>query len=444
MREIGSVIAYMARNTYSMLRATRVGFIVMYHLTKFVFLGDYDKRMIELIRDLSERSPLYVKVFQSLAGSSGFLNQTVQDYLTTFSDSVPFSGDDERYDYLREKLAYISGLHPGLEVTELSHTPIHSGTISLVYSGKIGTDDVVIKCVRRGVYANMVRAIEEAEYIISVIDQIPSIKCLGLPNVLNENKMSLLEQTSMRHELDNLVDLRKCLDGRDYIVTPKPYPEFTNIYDDILVMKRLSGRCVEEIRDDEKEDYGLLLAQQAVDAILNDGIYHADLHRGNILFMTDDLDSENTPKTKKMIGILDFGIMGRLTESEKLILSSFYISLGMGNYDDVMSSLIGTISNNNILEEMERSEYDLLIKQLVNITEDACNSKDGFTPAHLRKINSIFMENGLKLAPVFCRIEMALAMNMSVSRSLETKNRNFMSFLQEVIQSKMDLSVYDV
>ena len=51
-----------------------------------------------------------------------------------------------------------------------------------------------------------------------------------------------------------------------------------------------------------------------------DDVYHADLHRGNILFIEGN-DGE--------AWIIDFGIMGRLSESEKLTLSSFFISLGM-------------------------------------------------------------------------------------------------------------------
>ena len=174
-----------------------------------------------------------------------------------------------------------------------------------------------------------------------------------------------------------------------------------------------------------------------MDSIIKDGVYHADLHRGNILFI------EGNDGAKKL-GLLDFGIMGRLSESEKLTLSSFFISLGMGNYDDVVSSLIATVINGDALSAMNPIERKRMVADLVTLTEDACSSRDGFTPQHMRHINDVFTEHGLKLAPVFCRIELALAMNMSVSKSLETKEKNYMSYLRDVIKEKMDLTVYNV
>lgn len=436
MKELFFLAELGIRNTCSLLRATRVGMTVLYYLAKYTLFGGYDARMIELINAISRRGPIYVKVLQSLAGTSGFLSPEVQDFLTGFSDNVPYGCNDERYNYILERVSYVSGKHPELLVSNISDMPIHSGTISLVYGARIGDTPVVIKCNRQNIRVRMVKAIEEAEFIVSALELIPSIRALSLSRVLSENRMSLLDQTSMSQELENMTEIRTKMFDRDYIVVPKPYPEFTRTFDDILVMEKLSGKSVRDVSLDEAEEYGTLLAQQCVDSITNDSVYHADLHSGNILFISDG-------GTKKL-GLLDFGIVGRLNESERLTLSSFYISLGMGNYDDVVNSLIGTVVNANALEAMGPVERGSVVQELVTLTEDACTSKEGFTPHHMRQINGIFTRNGLQLAPVFCRIEMALAMNMAVSQALETKDRNFLNYLQTVIQSKMDLSVYDV
>ena len=433
------------RNTASIVRAIHVGTIIAYHLVRF---GDYDARMMDMVKSLSERGPLYVKVLQSLAGSSGLLSQGVQDYITTLTDSVPYCADDERYDYLRSRLSYVSSHKHTDEVKDLSSLPIHSGTVSLVYEGRIGDKRVVVKCVRNRAYADMVSAIEEAEYIVAALNYVPSIKYLNLPRVLAENKQSLLEQTHMRNELKNLMDVREMVKDRSYIVVPKAYPVFTEMYDDILVMEMLEGRWLEEVRDDEKEAYGLLLAEQAVDAIMTDGVYHADLHRGNVLFMGDgDANrdhAEDSTTGKPRIGLIDFGIVGRLTESEKLTMSSFYLNLGFGEYEDVVKTLVGTLTNKDALAEMDKLQYNAMFNELVSLTRDACTSKVGFTPRHMKKINGIFTRNGLQLAPVFCRIEMALAMNASVSKFLETSDRNFMDYIQSVIKSRIRIEDYDV
>jgi len=283
----------------------------------------------------------------------------------------------------------------------------------------------------------MIKAIEEAEYVVAALELIPSIRALSLSRILSENRMSLIDQTSMSYELGNLTELRRNIQDRDYVVAPRPYPEFTRSFDDMLVMERLSGKKLDDVSPEDNEVYGTLVAQQCVDSIIQDGVYHADLHRGNILFIEEEDGA-------KKLGLLDFGIMGRLSESEKLTLSSFFVSLGMGNYDDVVNSLLGTIVNADAFAAMNPIERKRIISDLVTLTEDACASKDGFTPQHMRQINDVFTQQELQLAPVFCRIELALAMNMSVSKTLETKEKNYMSYLRSVIKDKMDLSAYDV
>ena len=437
MQELFFLAEMGIRNTCSLFRASNVGLTILYHLARYTIFGDYDACMIDLIHSLSKKGPIYVKVLQSLSGNAGFLSPAVQDFLTKFSDSVPYNNDEEQLNYVYKRLEFIRGKHPELVVSNVSEKPIHSGTVSLVYSARLGDTPVVIKCNRNGIRLKMIKAIEEAEYVIAALELIPSIRTLSLSTILSENRMSLIDQTSMSYELGNLTELRRNIQDRDYVVAPKPYPEFTESFDDMLVMDRLSGKQLEDVNSEDKEAYGTLVAQQCVDSIIKDGVYHADLHRGNILFIEEEDGA-------KKLGLLDFGIMGRLSESEKLTLSSFFISLGMGNYDDVVNSLLGTIVNADTFAAMNPIERKRIIADLVTLTEDACASKDGFTPKHMRQINDVFTQQGLKLASVFCRIELALAMNMSVSKTLETKEKNYMSYLRSVIKDKMDLSAYDV
>lgn len=436
MKEVVEVIRECINHTVCFFRAANVGFIVLYYLLKIVLIGDNDENIIKIINALSKRSPLYVKIFQSLAGSSGVLSQNVQAFIAMFSDNVPYTDDDERYDYLQQQLSYISKNNPELTITDLSETPIHSGTISLVYTGKIGKQPIVVKCVRDGVREKMYRAISEAHFVVSILNIIPSIKNMNLGCILRENKQLLFNQMSMKHELTNLIQIHNNFKNRDYIIIPEPYSKFTEENDDILVMTQIKGKRVDEVKDDEKEEYGVLLAKQSIDAILTDGVYHGDLHMGNILFIDDD--------GFKKIGMLDFGIMGHLSESEQLILSSFYLSLGMGDYEDVVSCLIGTLTNSDILKHMEKSFSNKIFHELVTLTENACTSKEGFGVQHMREINDIFAKYNLQMAPIFCRLELALAMNVCVSKALETKNKNFMGYLQDVIKSKMDITAYDV
>lgn len=422
-------------------RASRLLGCVSYHLLRCIYLGCYDERMTELIHSLSTLNPMYVKVFQALAGSSGFLSQPVQDFLSYFSDQVPFTDDEEQFDNLQKILQSVASAYPKLTVTNLSDKPIHSGTVSLVYSGQLIHEDgqpspIVVKCIRKNARVTMEAALAEANLVLKACNLVPNLRHLNLGRVLQENWSVLMDQISMKTELSNMEAMRSSCKEREFVKIPTAYPEFTEHSDDILVMERIEGRRVEELEEQEKEEYGVLLAKQSISAIMSDGLYHGDLHRGNILFLKQD--------NVKQLGIIDFGIVGRLDETERLTLTSFYLSLGVRNYEDVVNSLIGSLTNKDILDAMDEGKRTSVVRQLVDIAEEACDSRHGFGPRHMAEINKVFVKNGMELAPIFCRIELALAMNATVSKSLETKNKTFMTYMHEALCSKFDMSIYDV
>lgn len=420
-------------------RVSLLGTSVLYYMCRYAFLGDYDQRMIELIESLSRKSPIYVKIFQAISGSSGILSEKVQKYISIFSDNVPYMKSEQDFEKLQKYLEKIGDEYPDVKIIEITKEPIHSGTISLVYEGLLSNGEkVVIKHVRNGIKERMEKALHDAEYLINILNMIPSIKMLNLSCVLKENKKLLMEQTSMGVELKNMNDLLNNTKDtkRDYVKIPKPYDVYTENNDDVLVMEKICGRRINELHEDEKEQYGLMIARNTIDSMMIDGLYHGDLHRGNILF----LEEQNV----KRIGVIDFGIIGRLNECERLTISSFFLSLGMKNYEDVINSMMGLNSNKEIIKKMEKDKYDEMISELIDITEMACMSRDGFSSKEITKINNILVNNDLLLDPIFYIIEMSIAMSITVCKELDTKHKNFMSYLQEVIQEKIDISLFDV
>ena len=95
-------------------------------------------------------------------------------------------------------------------------------------------------------------------------------------------------------------------------------------------------------------------------------------------------------------------------------------------------------------KDIYKEKYDEMIRELIDITEIACMSRDGFSSKEITKINNILVNNDLLLDPIFYIIEMSIAMSITVCKELDTKHKNFMSYLQEVIQEKIDISLFDV
>jgi len=414
---------------------------LIYDLTVFsisgIVYGRSDELVIKLIRQLGRRSTMYVKIIQALAGATDLFSDKVQDYLCEYSDNVPYNEADINRQELMEKLDRVAERNM-CQITNLSSMPIHSGTVSLVYSALLNNKTpVVVKVIRPRGREQMVEAIDELLILVKILSFIPSIRIFRFDRILEENRSTLMRQFSTYTELNNLLFYASATKDNDFVKIPFAYEKFTLASDDILVMEYLEGKRVEEIEDKDKEEFGYILAKQAVNSIMNSGLYHGDLHRGNILFRENE-------SGKKQICLLDFGIVGRLTEQDRLIISSFYMSLGLRRYDDAIDTIICSLTNKDVFDAISESEQDALVGELETIARTCCETSVGFGPHEIGQINRVLASHNLHLAPVFCKIELALAMNASVSKALETETTNITSHIRRIIGETVDVSLFDV
>lgn len=406
---------------------------------KYLFSGKKDDKIIQFVTYLGNKSMMYVKIFQALAGSSDLFSDAVQEKVCEYSDSVPYTNDPDLLPELDRRLRQVAeeSDKPELFINSLSLEPIHSGSVSLVYSGKLANgNDVVIKVVKKNGQKLMEDALREVDIALRMAEIHPKVKSLGLRRIMNENRNVLRNQFSMYTELSNLLYYSEAMAEYPDIKIPRAYPEFTRKFDDILVMDKATGMKLDSIRDEDKEHYGYLMAKQSVISVVKHGLYHGDLHMGNILF---DKDSEG----KHFITLIDFGIVGRLDDQDKLVLGAFYMSLGLQNYEDAVDTMLTTLSNKQKFDDLPSEARGNITSTLVQIASDACASDNGFGPHEIGAINRILHTYGLELATVFCKIELALAMGAMVSKNLETKDVKLMAQIQRVIRESMDIDLYD-
>jgi predicted unusual protein kinase regulating ubiquinone biosynthesis (AarF/ABC1/UbiB family) len=95
-------------------------------------------------------------------------------------------------------------------------------------------------------------------------------------------------------------------------------------------MEYIDGMKITEIDPEDYDQFGKVLAAFNANAAFCSSIYHGDLHPGNILFIkeqrprcTTDTDAEtanDAVDTIYKIGILDFGIIGRLSRVDQELL----------------------------------------------------------------------------------------------------------------------------
>jgi ubiquinone biosynthesis protein len=135
------------------------------------------------------------------------------------------------------------------------------------------------------------------------------------------------------------------------VLMPDVLWEYTSAQ--VLVMQRMEGLSI--TRHDALRQAGIDLRRLARDGlhvffseVFEDGFFHADLHPGNIQVST-------APETLGQLILLDFGIVGTLTETDKNYLAHNFLAFFRRDYKRVAQLHIdsGWVPRHTHLEALE-------------------------------------------------------------------------------------------
>ena len=159
---------------------------------------------LELIKKITYKlekvNIVYIKIFQSFCLEKEILNNDERDYLMKYTDQVPYNNNDIDFSILEK-------LEKEYDILIENKTPINSGIIGVVFKGINKKDDnkkVVIKLLKNQIKEKYVEAFSEIETIISYLRNFPILKNLNLHLMLEDSKISILDQTDFTKETNNI------------------------------------------------------------------------------------------------------------------------------------------------------------------------------------------------------------------------------------------------
>jgi len=221
-------------------------------------------------------------------------------------------------------------------------------------------------------------------------------------------------------EADNAVRLAENFKDSPSLYIPEIYMEYTG--KSVLTMERLSGIRISEVAMLDVAGYDRRqLAKNGAEAFfkqgLEDGFFHADPHSGNMFVIPDG-----------RIGLVDFGIVGRLSEEDMEIIADTFLALVNKDFDGLVQQYItmGFVTEDVDLDKFRHDfKHDLVelieplygkkIKQISlsdyidRVTRLAIKHRLKF-PADLILMNKAFLTIeglGRELDPEFDFIEVA-------------------------------------
>lgn len=398
---------------------------------KYYFHGSRLQMLRNIAMSLGDNI-LYVKLFQSLVGGVDTLTQEEVNFFNSYTDNVPWSAGDENTDF-RDIIHKVNqNLKPHDQIHNIGHTPYKSGTMSLVYEATDGQDNpVVVKVLRKNIAQRLEEAYNDVAALISFIEYIPWCKIFNFSRILHTNKILLLRQTTLAIEAENLITMKNNFKHVDTVVIPSIYKSYTDESDQILVMERLYGQHLLELSDSVCEIYAQRIATFTMKCLFLDGVYHADLHAGNIIFMTDQ-SQESVHK----IGIIDLGIVGNIPNDYQAEFMDFFKDAAIDkNYAKGADIIIEQFTIPNRADETLPISKTTVKKELTSALEQIIGNEQDIGHNELVLLNTTLTKYGMQLNDVFLRGELAIASAAGVARILAKKaGRTYFSVLIEVVR----------
>lgn len=274
----------------------------------------------ELAAELEEMGPTFVKLGQVLSTRGDLVPAEYIAALQTLQDRV----GPVPYPEVEQVVLEEFGLGIAHVFNTFEPSPLAAASLGQVHVASLGDGrKVAVKVQRPGIRARLAEDLDVLEELASVLEGVTEFAVrYRFKAIVADFRRTLMRELDYRTEADNLRTLGGNLSGFESIVVPRPVDELTTSR--VLTMELVTGKKVTDITDDDRKTFdGVKLANELQKAYMKqvciDGFFHADPHPGNVLLCPDG-----------RIGLLDLGMVGRLSPEMRERLLRLLIALGEG------------------------------------------------------------------------------------------------------------------
>ncbi|MEW6132989.1 MAG: AarF/UbiB family protein [Pseudomonadota bacterium] len=290
------------------------------------------------------------------------------------------------YALVHAELTRALGRPPEEAFARFDPEPMAAASIAQVHRAvlKDGTE-VVVKVRRPGIEAKIDADLRILEHIARLVEsEMPDLRRYQPVRMVGEFQRSIRRELDLVREARNIDKFARNFAGDENVKIPRVFWEYTsdavNVQEEIHGIKGVNR---ELLRENDLDP--LLLGSRGSEVVLKmvllDGYFHADPHPGNIIFMPGN-----------RIGIIDFGMVGHLTERRRNEVVDLLHSIVYGDENGMLEVLLDWAGDEEIDEA--RLAHDL--SELV-FSYDDLKIKDIKIGALLQDITTIMRDNSLVL-----------------------------------------------
>jgi ubiquinone biosynthesis protein len=210
---------------------------------------------------------------------------------------------------------------------DLDETPVAAASVAQVHRGHLadGTE-VAVKVLRPDIREKVERDAAILIALARVVAWHPTWRLSDPVGHLRHFVAGILEQTDLRLERANYELFRTNFTGTQGVCFPAVYPALSA--ERVMTMEFMRGQKVDALPAGDHRELAGRLQRVVLKMCFVDGLFHADLHPGNVL-ITAAGD----------ICIFDVGLAKRLTEDVLLQFMDFTKCIAMGSPQDFVAHI---------------------------------------------------------------------------------------------------------
>jgi len=278
---------------------------------------------------LDELGPTFVKFGQLLSTRPDIVPPDIIAELRSLQDDVrPFPyADVERT--IREEL----GQPVERLFTEFDVEPLAAASIGQVHRATLPNGRRVVVKVQRPNAPRQIESDLSLMYQAARLakERIRALDFIDANEIVDEFGRSIRQELDYRLEARNADAFHKDFAGHPHVSVPRVYWTYTRSR--VLTLEYLEGvqladLDVEHWSLDQRRRLAYLITESWMTMIFRNGFFHGDPHPANILILSPD-----------RIGLVDFGLTGKLTDDDMTKLTRLFIDAAAENIDQLPKRL---------------------------------------------------------------------------------------------------------
>jgi predicted unusual protein kinase regulating ubiquinone biosynthesis (AarF/ABC1/UbiB family) len=297
-----------------------------------------DRRRARKLREtLLELGPAFIKFGQMLSTRPDVLPPAYVEELSALQDRVPAAPWSEAREVLEGELGPVDEVFD-----EFEREPISGASIGQVYVARLAPDsvgaesptDVAVKVLRPGVRPRVEADLRVIRTLLPFVTRLaPPGQRFTLENLADEYAATIRQEMDYAHEARRQELVRANFADDPRVRIPPVVAGLTT--DRVIVSEYVEGTKISNVSTlrsmgVDTTELATRLLEAYIRMIIEDGVFHADPHPGNLAVQSDGT-----------IVFYDFGLTGTLSERRRDELFEFYVAVASEDIEGVLDAFEG-------------------------------------------------------------------------------------------------------